>query len=201
MTSKTTEDAQDTVAAVPWAVLKKAHRNTVQSTAITLRGDLLDEVERLEAQMAVERSKDEWENRLPVVPQLARQIRELEDEARASEVRFTFEGMGRGDYAKLISAHKPTPEQEKDMGQEMSWNPETFPPALMAASCVEPAELRGNVEEFTEIHATWSIGQVTRLWTTCMNANSLVADTPKSGLASEALRQLSSGTSSTTAPR
>lgn len=201
MTSKTTEDAQDTVAAVPWAVLKKARRNTVKSVRVTLRGDLLDEVERLEAQMGVEREKDEWENRQPVVPQLARQIRELEDEARESEVEFIFEGMGRGEFAKLQAAHPVTDELTAEYGPGLEWNPDTFPPALMAASCISPPDLTGDLAEWTEIHQTWSNGQIARVWMACLAANSAVADTPKSGLASEVLRQLGSGNSSTTAYR
>lgn len=198
MTAQTTEGAQG-ASTVPWAVLKKAHRNTVQSTKVTLRGDLLDEVGRLEEDMRRETAKDEWENRTPVGPQIAQRIRALEEEARESEVTFSFEGLGRGDYARLISQHKATPEQETELAQELMWNPETFPPALMAASCLEPAELRGNVAEFTEINDTWSVGQVTRLWACCLNANSLVADSPKSDLASAALRRPSSGSSLTTA--
>lgn len=201
MTGKTTEDAQDAAPPVSWATLKKTHRNTVRSTKVTLRGDLLDEVERLEEDLRRESAKDEWENRVPLGPQIAQRIRVLEDEARESEVTFSFEGMGRGAYAKLISLHKATAEQESELGQELMWNPETFPPALMAASCVEPAELRGNSEEFNEINETWSVGQVSRIWACCLNANSLVADSPKSDLASAALQRLSSASSSTTAPR
>lgn len=202
MTGKPAEDVQGIATPVPWALLKKARRNTVKSTRVTLRGDLLDEVERLEEDMRREAEKDAWENRDPIAPQIAQRIRVLEDEARESEVEFVFEGLGRGEFATLQAAHPATAELKAELGvEELEWNPDTFPPALMAASCVEPAELRGDVAEFTEINQTWSNGQVARIWMACLTANSAVAQSPKSEAASEVLRQLGSGNSSTTAPR
>ena len=197
MTSKTTEDAQG---ALPWAVLKKARRNTVKSVRVTMRGDLVDEVERLEEDMRREEEIDKWENRLPVAPQIARKIRELEDEARDSEVEFIFEGLGRGEFAKLQAAHPATDASKTELGtQELEWDPHTFPPALMAATCIAPGELRGNLEEWTDIHENWATGQAMRIWMACISANTAVADSPKSDLASEVLRRLGSGSSSTTA--
>lgn len=176
-----------------WADLKKQHRNTRQSTRVTLRGDLLDEVERLEADMRREAEIDKWQNRDPVALQIAKAIQVLEEQARESEVEFTFEALGRGEYAKLIAAHRPTAAQKELYGEYLEWNADTFPPALLAASCAEPAELAGNLAEWTEIHTTWSNGQVTRIWNTCVLANAGVADTPKSLEASEALRERGSG--------
>lgn len=188
-----------------WEQLKKVRRNTVRSVPITLRGDLMDEVSQLEEQMRREAEADEWENRTPLAPATARRIRALEEEARESEVLFKFEGLGAGELARLQAAHPATAEVKKRLGlepdAELEYNPETFPAALMAASCIEPAELKDNVDEWQEIHEGWSNGQVTRLWATCMAANAMVAETPKSERASEILRRLDSANSSTTAPR
>jgi hypothetical protein len=167
---------------------------------ITLRGDLLNEVERLEEQMQRESEVDEWENRTPVAPQIAKQIKALETEARESEVEFVFEGLGQGAFAKLQAAHPATAKNKRDLGiEELQWDPEAFPPALLAASCLEPEELKGNLPEWTDIHQGWSSGQVMRLWSACLTANSVVAETPKSERASEILRLLGSENSSTTA--
>jgi hypothetical protein len=179
----------DVLARASWAQLKKLRRNTVKSVRLTLRGDLLDEVELLEEHLRREQEKDEWENREPVAPKIAAQIQELEAEARESETVFKFEGLGQGEFAVLQAAHPATEEVRKKLGlpedQSLEWNPETFPPALMAASCIEPLELKGNVEEWTEIQQTWSNGQVNRLWGACLSANMMVAETPKSARASE----------------
>jgi hypothetical protein len=195
--------AQDELLArASWATLKSMRRNTVHSTVITLRGDLLDEVTRLEEEMAREAEIDERENRTPVAPTVARRIQEREAEARRSEVLFRFQGIGQGEFAILQAAHPATAEIKKRLGEEnLEFHPETFPPALMAASCIEPKELAGNLPEWEEIHRTWSNGQVSRLWGTCMAANAMVSQTPKSQRASEILQQAASETSSTTAHR
>lgn len=186
-----------------WAQQKAARRNTVRSTRVTMRGDLLDEVAQLDERMRRESEVDERENRTPVAPELARRIQELEAQARESEVLFRFEGLGQGEYAKLQAQHPATPQVKKELGipadTELEWSPITFPPALMAACCIEPAELKGDVAEWTEIHLTWSNGQVQRLWGACLAANQLVAETPKSERASEILRLVASENNSTTA--
>ena len=184
-----------------WADRKKVHRNTVRSAVVPLRGDLLDEVDRLEDELLLAEAEDARLNRQPQAPAIADRILALEAQARESECRFTFEGLGRGAYAKLSAAHPATDQQRADMPDvTLEWNPETFPPALLAASCVEPAELAGNVEEWTEIHENYSVGQVNRVWAACSIANAGVAESPNSQLASVAQRRRSSASSSTTPP-
>ncbi len=55
---------------------------------------------------------------------------------------FTFRGIGRAAYDALVDAHQPTPAHRakaKSLGMgEIAWNPDTFPPALVAACLVEP---------------------------------------------------------------
>jgi hypothetical protein len=186
--------------AVSWAAIKKLHSNARQSVTLCVRGDLVDEIAKLEQQMAREDEDDQRVNRHAVAPQIARQIQELEAVAREAEVTFTFQGLGQGRFAKLQAQHPATAENKQQLGtDELEWNPETFPPALMAASCIAPAELAGNDAEWLEIHQSWSNGQVLRLWATCMAANAMGADTPKSQRASEILQRLGSANSSTTA--
>lgn len=197
---QTTADAQDT--APSWAQLKLSHTNARKSVRLTLRGDLMDEIATLEEEMHRQEREDERFGVVdPRVPQIARQIQDLVDQARAAEVLFTFQGLGSGEFAKLQAAHPATEENRKALGtDELEWNPDTFPPALMAASCIAPTDLHDNVAEWTEIHRSWSNGQVMRLWTTCMAANAMGADTPKSERASEILRRLGSANNSSTAP-
>lgn len=197
-------DAQDATptAAPSWAQLKTQHTNARKSVRLTLRGDLMDEIATLEEAMHRQEREDEKYNREDLAPKIARQIQDLVDQARAAEVLFTFQGLGAGEFAKLRANHPATPENLAELGtEELEWNPDTFPPALMAASCIAPADLHGNLAEWAEIHRSWSNGQVMRLWTTCMAANAMGADTPKSERASEVLRRLSSASNSSTAPR
>lgn len=64
----------------------------------------------------------------------------LDDEEAIAE--FRFRGIGRAAYEALVDKHPPTAEQRmkaKASGFEnIAWNPDTFPPALVAACLIEP---------------------------------------------------------------
>lgn len=184
-----------------WAEAKKAHRNTRLSVTVTLRGDLVDEVDRLEAEMRAAAEQDEAENRDPQAPRIAERIQDLQAEAAESEVTFTFQGLGRGTWAKLIADHPPRTDHESDGygGEKLPYNPETFPPALLAACCVEPPDLAGDLDEWREIHEEWNAGQIANVWDACLASNTGVAPTPKSRAASELLARRASESNSPTA--
>lgn len=193
------EQAAATAASL--AELREQHRPVQHTVAIPMRADLRDEIRVLERQAAREAQVDKWENRAPVAPRLAQRIRELEGELAASEAQFTFVSIGRRPYARLLGEHPPTGEQQAEAEKAgvagLAYNSETFPPALLAASCVSPG---GTVEDWADVWDTWSDGQLTELWSACLAANKGVADVgPKSLIASEILD--GSETSSTTARR
>ena len=197
MTAVSPKAAQgdETPSASSWALLKGQHSNLVRSVPVVMRADLLDQIDRLEAELIEIRQEDERVNRVALAPHIAEQIRELEKQALASEVRFAFRGLGRGEFARIQAAHPATDEIKAEFGENTDINPRTWPPALMAASCIEPPELAGNLAEWVQIHEEWSDGQVMRIWATCMGANAGVAGPPKSAIASEVLREGRSGSS------
>jgi hypothetical protein len=184
-----TAQGGDTPSASSWALLKGQHSNLVRSCTVVMRADLLDQIDQLENELIEIRQDDERLNRVALAPHVAEKIRELEKQAQASEVRFAFKGLGRGEFARIQAAHPATEEIKAEFGENTDINPRTWPPALMAASCIEPTELAGNLPEWTQIHEEWSDGQVMRIWATCMGANAGVASPPKSAIASEVLRQ------------
>lgn len=71
------------------------------------------------------------------------EVRLTDEEAVAS---FTFRSIGRAAYDALVDRFPATAEQRQkakaqgilDAGGVLGWNPETFPPALVAACLVEP---------------------------------------------------------------
>lgn len=67
------------------------------------------------------------------------------EELMLNSIEFVFRAIGRKAYEDLILEHPPTPAQQakaKKLGQEgYSWNPDTFPPALIAASMMGPTLL------------------------------------------------------------
>jgi hypothetical protein len=169
--------------------MRAAHKPVQRTVRIPMRADLVDEISVLEQQARRERDIDARENRDPVAPRLAERIRELDDQLAASEVAFTFRGIGRRAYQALIAAHPPTDEQQasaRDAGVVLSYNPDTFPPALLAAACILPEG--ATLADMTDIWETWSEGQASQLWTAVLTANMGSADVgPKSLIASEIL--------------
>lgn len=65
-------------------------------------------------------------------------------------VTIRFRALGRKRYEQLLDENGPTKEQEKkakDAGGEASWNEDTFPVALIAASAIEPVLTEEQVQE------------------------------------------------------
>lgn len=164
----------------------KAWQPTLYRAAICLDSQLVLDIERLEEQLAVEQHLDSTTNRIALAPALAERIIELRDQAKAAEVEFVFKSIGRGEYTDLLRKHQPTDEQQADaaaLGQRLGWDPETFPPALMAAAAVEPT---GTDEAWwARKYDEWGVGQITRIWNTCLAAQGGVVEVPKATAASE----------------
>jgi hypothetical protein len=159
--------------------MKAKHSNTRVSVSVPLDGATADEAVRLADTLSRVAAEDAAENRPPQAPALARRVQELEAKAAESAVTFTFEGIGRTAYTRMLEEHRSGEATEDGV----PYGP-GFPPALMAASCVSPAELRGNVAEWTEIYDTWSRGQNQFLWDATIKANNGVTEAPKSLTAS-----------------
>jgi hypothetical protein len=152
-----------------------------------MNAEAADQARRLAEQLPDVEAADSAENRLPQALKLAQEIQRLEQVVRDSEEEFTFQALGRRQYQLMLNEHRPTVEQEEVAGGRLVYNLETFPKALMAASCIAPVELAGNVEEWAEIHDEWPPGQVALIWQACVDVNNEVAVTPKSQRASEIL--------------
>jgi len=157
-----------------------AYQPTKVRASVCLDSDLVLEIQRLEEKMRAEDSIDKRTNRTPVAPAIAAQVVELRDQAAAAEVEFVFAGVGRRVYTDLRKAHPPTDEHKKaaeDVGQAIEFNPDTFPPALMAASCLEP---EGTTEAWwARKYDEWTVGQLERLWRACLAAQGGVVEVPK----------------------
>lgn len=82
---------------------------------ICLRGDLTSEIYRLDREL-VELGKDNSDARLSgnsAGQRLAKQIKALEAEAKASTIDVTLQAMEKGDWANLVAKHPA-----KDKGQD-----------------------------------------------------------------------------------
>lgn len=172
-----------------WKEARESHRQLELPVRVPMRADLFAEITALEVQAKREREIDERENREPVAPGIAHRIMGLEEELRDSEVEFRFRALGRRRYNELLADHPPTDKQKQeaaDADAVLAYNPDTFPPLLLAASCVEPTDM--DVDDWSDIWENWSEGQVGPLWRTCLAANMGGTDAgPKSQIASAIL--------------
>jgi hypothetical protein len=162
------------------AAIDANYRAPQAIATVCLRADLTTEIEQLEADLKSVERADEENNRAPEAPALAQRILELQAEAAAATVRFVFQSMGRRRWSDLIRSHKPT-EEQKRLAEEsdmiVAFNTDTFPPAAMHASCIEPANL--TLDWWQQIYDRWGEGQVRVLFNACQAAHFGVADVPK----------------------
>lgn len=100
----------------------------------------------------------------------------LSDSGDVIEVALKVRAIGSREYDDLLAAHPPTAKQKKE-DSATPYNPETFPPALIAACASEPAM---TVEQATEIWESehWSRGELTTLFFGCMEVNAKGLDVP-----------------------
>ncbi len=118
--------------------------------AVWIAGDseLVDELSELEASLLRKRTQAEGlvdparrEAALQALHELEEEVALKKEEVRPTQIKFLFEGMSPKAYDDLLAAHPPTEHQQgkaKDMGMEAPFNEETFPYALIVASCIEP---------------------------------------------------------------
>jgi hypothetical protein len=159
------------------------HRRVVVAR-ILIRQDLLRRHDELDAQLTAAIQGDERENREAVAPAIQEQIEALEAEIEAVRVPFKFTSVGRRKWSDLLAAHPPTPEQiamererEDGKGMPLDHNPDTFPVAAIAASCIEPAMTLAEVQELEDV---LNFSQFNALWIACVDANVGGMESPKS---------------------
>lgn len=114
------------------ALLAKA-KPRERTVRIMLDGALAGEIERLEAEL-LEVSGDWQPSDLTESHPggaVAQRIAELREQARESEAEFTFRYVGDEEYSSLMAVHPSTNKEE-------AFDSESFPRALIVASCVDP---------------------------------------------------------------
>lgn len=120
--------------------------------------------------------------------ELAAQLVALEAAIHDAEDEFVFRSIGSTKWIELQAANPPRP------GDKVGYNPFTFPPAAVAASC---ASRDLGAADAAWLMANLDLSEWGKLWGACLEVNIGEDGRPKSQLASVLLR--SNGTSSGTA--
>lgn len=130
----------------------------------------------LDAVRAARRDLEVRESALPVANQftleLAQQrVAEAQEqldkaiaEAEADSVLLVFEGLPRDVFNALVDEHEPDDEDKK---KGLNYDPKTFPPALIAATCVEPGF--DSAEQVADLVEPWNVMERESLFTTAMS--------------------------------
>ncbi|GCD37936.1 hypothetical protein OEIGOIKO_05746 [Streptomyces chrestomyceticus JCM 4735] len=165
-------------------IIKRA-RPRETTVTLYLAGDEAAEVERLEKELAG--LSDTWQpdslGAKSPGEKLAKQIAATRERLKKSAVEFRLRALGRLAWSDLVAAHP-----SKDKAQ--AWDPETFPQALLAACCVEPAMAPEQVAELFEV---LNEGQRIELCQAAYDVNAEATSVPFSVSASSILASLTAG--------
>lgn len=108
----------------------------------------------------------------------------VRQDATGKTMELTFRSIGREPWEKLIEDHPATDEQQQVALDEqlkrgvpptrcerLRWNYDLFPPAAIAACCVDPADV--TLEEATEWWTSekWSADELTKVMAACIAVN------------------------------
>lgn len=169
-----------------------------RSVRICVAGQLSGEYEQTVAELEQVANDSVTDQRLsgggnPRRFELARRVRELEQEMEDATFTFTFRAVPAKQWSDLLAEH-PDPKKER------LFNPDTFVPASIAACCIEPEELAGDPEKAATLFDALSSGQQGDLFEAAWEVNQSGPKGQTSWLASAVLRasEMSSGSAETT---
>lgn len=161
-----------------YADLKSRKKPNVKKVPIALDGEKADEFNNLrvaydEAKQQSEYDLTNAENRAKA-NDLKAELDALKVSMEDEVVEFTFRSIGRKAYEDLTNDSQPTQEQvqkAKELGENnLSWNPDTFPPALVAASLVDPDFSKQDIEEIWS-DPDWNEAELMALFFAALEAN------------------------------
>ena len=159
-----------------------ARKTAVMKTAIIQTdGELANKIAELRQLHTAARDADRLSNAPEKAPRIQKQIDKLIEQSEDTLEVFTFKSIGRFNYDELVAEHPPSKDQKKD-GSD--FDPNTFPPVLVSASCVEP-EIP--IADAVKIFASpeWNGAELRKLFFAALDANTETGEIPLSRTESE----------------
>ena len=173
-TSKVTQSKAAKKQTIAQILAKK--KAVTKQVPIQTDGEVANEILTLRRLHSAARDADRLSNDTDKAPSIQEKIDTLVAASQDSIVVFTFKSIGRENYDDLILEHPPTKKQ-KEEGSD--FNTDTFPPILVAASCVEPEM---TVEEANQMFASdsWNGAELRDLFFGALGVNTETGDIPLS---------------------
>lgn len=159
---------------------------------VSLRNDLSTVLARLHHDLTLAEETDRTENRLPEAQAIRAQIADVTRQMSEDVVECRFRELGRAAYEQLVREHPP---RGQDVDEDADWNTETFPAALIAASCVDPAMTPGDGKRLWD---ELPFGEARALFAAAVTAQAKVGAVPLPSPGTGGT--VDTGTNSTTAP-
>lgn len=108
---------------------------------------------------------------------------DAEKDMAKHSVKFTFQAIGYRKYDALMQKHMcsderraelvkklPTTEEGAEAAKQITWDPDTFPIALIVASMIEPEGDNGDLKEWLE-DDTWNMAELNALFAAALDCN------------------------------
>jgi hypothetical protein len=147
-----------------------------RTVMVCIRGDLAGEAERLQDELA--RVSTDWEpsDLTEVHPgrELAVKLKEVREQVKSAEVAFKLRYIGDKAYSDLMAAHPAEDDSQ-------AFDSETFPRALIAASCVDPVMTE---EQVVQLFEKINEGEIKKLFDAAWDVHNSSEMVPFSLLAS-----------------
>lgn len=162
--------------------LKKKKTKTVE-VPILLDPDLADELDEAKKEKGrlelLQRQKkvalpEDFDEQMKAAEE---RLDEANEAITENTVVFKFKGIGRRAMDELIDEHQPTNKQKalaREQGEtDLQYNPETFPQALVAASCFEPDLTPEEAAEMWDSD-DWNTSELVTLFMAAQEVNSYI---------------------------
>ncbi|MET9479881.1 hypothetical protein [Streptomyces sp. NPDC006638] len=165
-------------------ILKRA-KPRQKSVFICLAGDDLAELDKLERQLAdlAEGWKPDSLGAANPAEKINKQIQAVRTRMKKGETEFRFQALGDKAWSDLVAAHPSAKEHE-------TWDPDTFPKALVSTCCVDPVM---TPEQAAELFEVLNEGQREEITQAAYDVNAQVTTVPFSFSASAMLAGLTAG--------
>ena len=164
------------------AEITAAARLRERTVTLAFAGDLQDQVEQLQQELA---DASSWTSTsladVHPAQELSRQIESLREEMTENEATFRFRALPARQFSDLLAQHAAPG------GTGALFDVNTFPPALIARCCVDPAM---TVDEYAELAEVLSHAQQEVLFDAAWTVNQQVPSVPFSLMSSAILASL-----------
>jgi hypothetical protein len=158
--------------------IRREKKAVIKKVTIQLDGEVAAHLNELRDNIEEAKRRDVMANSPDTAPAAQVALDKAIEAAKETAQVFEFHSIGRFEYDKLVSkpTNRPTKEQKKE---GMDFNPDTFPPELVSASCVDP-EIPLEDAQAIFSDPDWNAAELQRLFYCALEVNNETGDVPLS---------------------